>query len=238
MTKRIYMEDSYIKTYETKVKSVKENKIILEETIFHPKSGGMSNDLGKIYYLNEEYDVINVEEDENGNEVIHFLSKPAPLKEKETVRIEIDWNRRYKMMRLHTAAHIISSIMYKDYNALITGGHIEPEIAKDDFSIGEFNKAIAEKVIEKANEIISKGIPVKVYFLPREEALKINGIVKLANRMPPNVKILRIVEIQDVDIQADGGPHVRNTLEIGKIELVKVENKGKNRKRIYYKLQE
>lgn len=238
MTERVYMEDSYLKTYEAKVKSIQENKVILEKTIFHPNSGGLTCDLGKIYHLTNSYDVINVWEDETANEVVHFLNKVPSLKENEIVKMEIDWDRRYKIMKLHTAAHIISSIMYKKYNALITGGHIEPEIAKDDFSTENFNKAIAENVIDEVNEIISKNIPVKIYYLSREEALKIKGIVKLAERTPPNLKELRIVEIPGVDIQADGGPHVKNTSEIGRIVLSKVENKGKNRKRFYYKLQE
>ncbi|MEM3509305.1 MAG: alanyl-tRNA editing protein, partial [Nitrososphaerota archaeon] len=146
----------------------------------------------------------------------------------------IDWNRRYKLMRLHTAAHIISSIMYKDYGALITGGHIDENYAKDDFSLEKFDKKIFEEAIRKANEIVKKAIEVKIYFLKREEALKIPGIIKLAEKMPPEVEKLRIVEIPEVDIQADGGPHVKNTKEIGEIILLKIENKGKNKKRIYY----
>ncbi|NON61943.1 alanyl-tRNA editing protein AlaX, partial [Acidianus sp. DSM 29099] len=92
------------------------------------------------------------------------------------------------------------------------------------------------EIVREANEILSKGIEVKVYFLSREEAMKIPGIVKLAERMPPNIETWRIVEIPGIDIQADGGPHIKNTAEAGKIEVIKIENRGKDKKRIYYKL--
>ena len=146
----------------------------------------------------------------------------------------IDWERRYRLMRLHTAAHIISAIMYRDYGALITGGHVYPDYARDDFSIEKFDRSIFEDAIAKANEIVKRGLEVRIYWLKREEALKIPGVVKLAERMPPEVKLLRIVEIPGVDIQADGGPHVKNTSEIGEIVLLKLENRGKKKKRVYY----
>ncbi len=146
----------------------------------------------------------------------------------------IDWDRRYRLMRLHTAAHIISAIMYRDYGALITGGQVEPEYARDDFSIERFDRQIFEDAIRKANEVVKSGIDLKIYYMPRDEALKIPGITKLAKKMPPSYRVLRIVEIPGIDIQADGGPHVRNTREVGEIKLLKVENRGKNKKRIYY----
>ncbi|MEM4139174.1 MAG: alanyl-tRNA editing protein, partial [Sulfolobaceae archaeon] len=145
---------------------------------------------------------------------------------------KIDWEKRYRIMRLHTASHIIAAIAFNKYGALITGGHITAEYAKDDFNLDEKEKLI--DIIEQANEIAKRGIEVKIYFLPREEALKIPGIVKLAERNPPNLPIWRIVEIPGIDIQADGGPHVKNTSEIGEIVLLKIENKGKGRKRVYY----
>jgi misacylated tRNA(Ala) deacylase len=146
----------------------------------------------------------------------------------------IDWDRRYRLMRLHTAAHILAAIMYRDYGALITGGNIEPTYAYDDYGLERFDKKIFEDVILKANEVAKQGIEVKIYWLKRDEALKIPGIIKLAERMPPDVDSLRIVEIPGIDVQADGGPHVRNTIEIGEIAMVKAENRGRNRKRLYY----
>jgi len=124
--------------------------------------------------------------------------------------------------------------MYEKYKVLITGGNISYKYAYDDYSLDVMDKKIFYDVVEEANKIVKKGIEVKIYWLPREEALKIPGIVKLAHKMPPDFKYLRIVEIPGIDIQADGGPHVKNTMEIGEIVILKIVNKGKRRKRLYY----
>jgi len=235
MTKALYLYDSYLKEFEAKVLKVEENKVILDQTAFYPWGGGLDNDKGKLIWKDKEYDVVDVRKDQESNNIIHFLSETPDFNEGEKVIGIIDWNRRYRIMRMHTAAHIISAILYNNYNVLITGGHITEEYAKDDFNIEHDNwKEIIEDVIKKANKIVEEARQVKIYFMPREEAFKIPGIVKLANKLPPAINELRIVEIEGVDIQADGGPHVKNTKEIGEIILIKAENKGKNRKRIYY----
>ena len=151
---------------------------------------------------------------------------------------EIDWERRYRMMRLHTFSHILAAILYNRYGARVTGGHIAPDMARDDFDLSmvEDWKAAVTEAFREALEVAGRCIEVRVYWLPREEALKIEGLVKLADRLPPDVERLRIVEIPGVDVQADGGPHVRNTCEIGQVELVKLESKGRRRRRVYYRL--
>jgi misacylated tRNA(Ala) deacylase len=146
----------------------------------------------------------------------------------------LDWERRHRLMRLHTAAHLIAAIMYRDYNALITGGQVDCEQAKLDFNLPKTDREIFEDAVAKANNEVGKGTALKIYFLERTEALKVPGIVKLAERMPPQVKELRIVEIPGIDMQADGGPHVNNTREIGEISLLKIENKGKTQRRVYF----
>jgi len=149
----------------------------------------------------------------------------------------IDWERRYRMMQLHTASHVLLAVLYNKYGARVTGGHITPDMARDDLEINVDNwKDAVREALDEANDIIKRCIEVKVYWLPREEALKIPGIVKLADKLPPNVDRLRIVEIPGVDIQADGAPHVRNTCEIPGIKLVKLESRGRRRKRVYYTL--
>jgi misacylated tRNA(Ala) deacylase len=233
-TKLLYLYDSYQKNFKAKVIDINGKEVILNETIFHPLTGGITNDIGFLLKNEEKYKVIDVKIDLEKNNVIHILENEPKFSIGDEIEGIIDWNRRYKLMRLHTAAHIISSIMYKDYGALITGGHIDENYAKDDFSLEKFDRVIFEEAIRKANEIVKKSIEVKIYFLKREEALKIPGIIKLAEKMPPEIEELRIVEIPGIDIQADGGPHVKNTSEIGEIILLKIENKGKNKKRIYY----
>jgi misacylated tRNA(Ala) deacylase len=229
-TEELYLKDSYIKEFEAKVTKVNGNEVILDKTAFYPGGGGLENDVGKLIKNNGE--TLNVKEvKRQGDEIAHII-EGGELKEGDNVKGVIDWDRRYKMMRLHTASHVMAAVAYSQFNALITGGHISPEYAKDDFNLE--NKDLIPQIVEKANEILSKGIEVKVYFLPREEALKIPGIVKLAERNPPSIPIWRIVEIPGIDIQADGGPHVKNTSEVGKIRIIKIENRGKNRKRVYY----
>jgi len=234
VTELLYQADSYLREIDGVISSVISNGVVLDKTVFHPTSGGVIHDTGYLECCGRRYEVVDVFIDRGTGEVVHELSSIKALKPGARVHEVLNWDRRYRLMRLHTAAHIISAIMYRDYGALITGGEIRPDKARDDFSIESMDRSIFEEAIRKANEVVRKGIEVKIYWLSREEALRIEGIVKLAGRAPPNIERLRIVEIPGVDIQADGGPHVRNTSEIGRIELLKVENKGRRRKRIYY----
>jgi misacylated tRNA(Ala) deacylase len=234
-TELLYQYDSYLKEFEARVVDVFEKGIVLNRTAFHPRTGGVANDLGFIIVNEKRLEVIDVYIDRDRKVVVHVVKDS--LEDVEIgaiVKGVIDWDRRYRLMRLHTAAHILSAIMYRDYGALITGGNIEPTYAYDDYGLERFDKKIFEDVILKANEVAKQGIEVKIYWLKRDEALKIPGIIKLAERMPPDVDSLRIVEIPGIDVQADGGPHVRNTIEIGEIAMVKAENRGRNRKRLYY----
>jgi misacylated tRNA(Ala) deacylase len=229
VTEKLYLTDCYVKEFKAKVIKVDENGVVLDKTAFYPGGGGVEHDVGYLIVNGQKVEVTDVKEIED--EIYHVV-KGGALKEGDEVVGVIDWERRYKMMRLHTASHVMASIAFKKYNALITGGNITPEYAKDDFDIDDKNKLL--EIVKEANEIIKRNIPVKIYFLKKEEALKIPGIVKLAERMPPNIEVWRIVEIEGIDIQADGGPHVSNTSEIGEIVPIKIENRGKNRKRIYY----
>ena len=139
-------------------------------------------------------------------------------------------------MRMHTAAHALVGIMNKEASVLITGNQIDTDQSRIDFNLENPTRELIEEYVRKTNEALKTNVEIKIYFLPREEALKIPGVVKLAGALPPEIKELRILEIPGIDIQADGGPHVKNTNEVGKIELIKLENKGKNNRRIYFKL--
>lgn len=235
VTELIYQVDSYVREFNARVVKVRDNGVILDRTAFHPRTGGVSNDVGYLVKGDVRLKVTDVIIDKESYDVIHVLESAAEgLREGDVITGVIDWNRRYRLMRLHTAAHILAAIFYSSYNAVITGGNVYPDYAYDDYSLELFDRSIFEDVIAKANEVIKRGIEVRIYWLRRDEALKVPGIVKLASKMPPNVEFLRIVEIPGVDIQADGGPHVRNTAEVGEVTLLKVENKGRMRKRLYY----
>ena len=238
MEKPLYMEDSYLREFEARVVSVTkggENKffVVLDRTAFYPNSGGQPHDTGKFMKDGVEYPVVYV--GKFSGKISHEVSKEG-LKEGDVVKGIIDWERRYVLMRMHTAAHVISEVFHKETGALITGNQLGLDHSRIDFSLENFDREKISELFEKANEIVKKDLKVRSYFLPREEAMKIENITKLANVLPPNVKELRIVEIEGFDIQADGGTHVRSTKEIGEIKFLKAENKGKNNRRVYYTL--
>lgn len=238
MEKALYMDDCYLKEFEAVVESVKDDKyVILNQTAFYPLSGGVAYDTGILIKnaegSNEEFPAVYVGKFDG--KISHEVSKPG-LKPGDKITGKIDWERRYKLMRLHTAAHLLAAIFHNKSGALITGGKIELEKSRMDFSLENFDRQAIDKYFNLANELIQKDAIVKISYMKRDEALKIPDMVKLANKMPPEVETLRIVEIEGIDKQADGGPHVKSIKEIGKIELLSVENKGKSNRRVYYNL--
>lgn len=207
--------------------------MILNNTIFYPKGGGQPHDTGKIIKEKEIYNVVYV--GKFNAEISHEVDH-AGLMPDDNVLCVLNWERRYKLMQSHTAAHILAALLNKGTGALITGNQLSEEKVRFDFNLQKFDKNLLQEYLIKANNLFGTDIPVKSYNLPRDEALKIPGIIKMAAAYPPNLPTLRIVEIEGLDKQADGGTHVKNLKEIGKITLIKTENKGKNNRRIYFKL--
>lgn len=233
MTKLLYMDDSYMREFNATVTRVTDNGIVLDQTAFYPKGGGLPGDNGSMIKGPEVYavdDVIKV-----GDEVAHRVAKVG-LEVGDGVRGTLDWGRRYAMMRMHTGMHALASMFNKRSGALITGNQVNADRSRLDVNIDKFDREIIEGAIAETNRELAKNVNVKVYYLPREEALEMPGMVKLAEAAPPDVERLRIVEIEGLDVQADGGPHVANTREIGELVLSKVENKGKSNRRIYFTL--
>ena len=231
----LYMDDAYLTEFEATVESVKDDKyLILNKTAFYPVSGGVANDTGVLMRDGEEFPVVYVGKFEGS--ISHEVSKPG-LKPGDKVIGRIDWERRYKLMRLHTTAHLLASVMHNKAKALITGGQIEPDKARMDFSLEDFDRGKIDEYFQLTNKLLETDAKTKVSYMKREEALKIPDMVKLANKMPPEVDIFRIVEIEGIDRQADGGCHVKSLKEIGKINLIKLENRGKDNRRVYYMVQ-
>jgi Ser-tRNA(Ala) deacylase AlaX len=230
----LYLEDSYAKECTAKVVSMDDLKIaVLDNNIFYPRGGGQACDTGAIFRGEEKFSVLNVEKKEG--RVIHHLDREG-LTPGDEVKCVLDWNRRYAHMRMHTAAHILAGMFASDTGALITGNQLDADKSRFDFSLENFDRAKFDEIVGKANAKIAENIELKIYSLPREEAMKIPGVVKLAVALPPQIAVLRIVEIPGADIQADGGTHVRNTSEIGRISVLKLENKGAANRRIYFTL--
>jgi len=235
------MDDAYCKEFEAEVISVKDDKyVVLSTTAFYPNSGGQPHDTGTLITSDgTEYPVVYV--GKFNGVISHEVSKPG-LRPGDTVKGIINWERRYKLMRSHTASHVISAVFHNETGAKITGNQLSEEKIRIDFNLENFDRELLQSLIEKANRILAQNLPVSISYLPREEALKDPSLVKLAGAMPPEVEELRIVTIGNpdnpVDRQADGGTHVASTGEVGVLELLKAENKGKHNRRVYVKLQD
>ena len=234
MTNLLYLVDSYLKEADATVISVKDGKfVVLDKTIFYPNGGGQPYDKGKITRGGEDFAVVYV--GKFSGEVSHEVDHPG-LGVGDKVHLVLDWERRYRLMRSHTAAHVVAALLNQGTGALITGNQLDVDHVRFDFNLELFDPEVLKKYLEKANQLFGTDVPVKWYELPREEAFKISGVVKMAGAFPPDLPFLRIVEIIGVDKQADGGTHVRNLKEVGQVHLLKTENKGKSNRRIYFKL--
>lgn len=237
MTELLYMDDSYLREFEAEVVEVKGEKVFLDRTAFYPGGGGLPHDVGWLHRVGEpskRYQVTEVGK-EAGN--VYHVVKEHDFNPGERLKGILDWERRYKVMRMHTGLHVLISVLNKDYGVLVTGNKVAPDRSRVDVNLEKPDREMVARAFEEANEILERGLPVKIYYMPREEAMKIPGIVKLAKALPPKVEKLRIVEIEGVDIQADGGPHVSNTKEVGRLVFLKLENKGRNNRRIHFTLE-
>jgi len=232
LTKKLFWEDMYMKDFTAKVTSAEGNQVVLDQTAFNPHGGGLVGDTGWI----DEAKVVDTVKGP-ADSIMHVLEAPAGLNVGAEVKGKLDWDRRHRIMRMHTSAHLLSAIFNKRTGALITGNQIQPDESRIDFSLEDFDRERMLTYCGEANAAITKNPPVKTYFMKREEALKIPGITKLATgrlAAPPDVQELRIVEIEGYDTQADGGVHVKNLGEIVKIDPIKFENKGKSNRRLYF----
>lgn len=234
MTQKLYLDDSYLKECEAEIVKAEGKFVELDKTIFYPQGGGQPSDTGKIFRGKDEFKVVSAKNSEG--KVLHETDKEG-LKVGDTVKCVLDWEQRYKYMRMHTSAHIMAQIVLKELGALITGNQLGLEETRMDFSVPEFDKELLKSFEGKANEIIEKNLPITVSYEERETALKRPELFRLKDVLPKNIPILRIVAIGDFDIQADGGTHVKTTKEIGKIRITDFKNKGAENRRIYWKLE-
>ena len=228
MTKRLFWDDAYAREFDARIVSAEGKRVVLDQTAFNPRGGGLVSDTGTLGGLRVAEVV------KEGDEIFHLLEGPTGLSPGGDVHGSLDWERRFRIMRMHTSAHILSAVVNGETGALITGNQISPEESRVDFNLDNFDREKMSHYIDRVNEAVKRELEVKTYFMKREEALANPGFVKLANAMPPSVDVLRIVQIGDVDTQADGGVHVKNTREIGRVVGLKTENKGKSNRRLYF----
>ncbi len=239
MTKLLCLDDSYLKECAATVTVVDPvgKKVQLDQTVFYPTGGGVPCDFGTVSASDgRSWNVTDVKKDQG--QVWHVLDPASGILPVvgSVVIAKIDWDRRYKLIRMHTATHVFASMMHNRGFA-ITGNQIGLDQTRVDFNCETgAEKEALEAGVAAANDQLKQSVLLKVYSMPREEALQMPGMVKLANVLPPSVTELRIVEIPGIDTQADGGCHVRNVNEIGQIKLEKIENKGSKNKRVYFSL--
>jgi len=236
MTELLYMEDSYLHEFEATVTAVQEGAVVLDRTAFYPGGGGQPYDVGMLAWDGVERAVTKVKK--QGRDVWHWLDGDLPAVN-TIVTGRLDWERRYKLMRTHTALHILCGVIWRDYGASVTGGNMEPGKARMDFELESMSVDFAEAVEVKINEEVAAARPVSWRELPREEAFQIPDLIRTKiNLLPPQITSVRVVEIKGLDLQADGGTHVRNTSEVGRIKVVGHTSKGRINKRLRIALED
>jgi misacylated tRNA(Ala) deacylase len=234
---QLHMHDSYLKEFDSTVSHVVQDAagiwVALDQTAFYPLSGGQPFDTGLLTHEGKTWIVSEVRKADGM--ILHRVDHDG-LTTGNRVHGIIDWNRRYKLMRMHTAAHIVSGIAHQEYGAQITGNQLDLDKSRVDFSLETFDRDVLSGLQQKANAVIARNLPISAVIMPRAEAEKIPALVKLAKGLDPTIQQVRVLSIGDFDSQADGGTHVKNTSEIGGIEVFDLENKGKGRKRMYFRL--
>lgn len=239
MTKLLFQMDSYLKEFDGEIIEInsEEGYVELDKTAFYPSGGGQKNDIGELKAQDKVFRVINVKK--KGEKVLHFIDGELPSIGTK-IKGEIDWENRYKNMRTHTAMHTLCGVIWRDYEGVVTGGDMEPLKGRMDFELDNyaFDKQFVEEVEKRVNEELQKDRDIKVRILPREEAFKIPDLIRTKiNLLPEGISEVRTVEIDGLDLQADGGTHVSNTKEVGKIKVVEYKSKGKNNKRMYIEIE-
>lgn len=242
-----YLNDCYLREWEAEViksdrKDDKAQFIVLDKTAFYPNSGGQPHDTGIMIRLSDKKVFKVVFVGKFSGSISHEVECPggARLNPGDKVRCTLDWERRYKLMRSHTAAHIISAVIHGETGAMITGNQLDTEKCRIDFSVPDFDREKLKGYEERANGIVRRNLPITFDSKSREEVLKDPSMVKLAKgleHLPPEIRTLRLVRIGDFDCQADGGTHVKSTKEVGKIRFIDFVNKGASNRRIYFELE-
>jgi misacylated tRNA(Ala) deacylase len=234
MTELIYHTDSYAKSFDAIIMQIlaEQRAVLLDRTAFYPGGGGQPNDVGSLQVGNLVYNVSKIE---RGN--VHVLEADDLPSIGASVHGVLDWERRYKLMRTHTAMHILCGVVWRDYGASVTGGNMEPLSGRMDFEFERLQKELVSEIESKINAEVSAAREVRVRILPRDEAFRIPDLIRTKiNLLPEGIPEVRTVEIVGLDLQADGGTHVANTREVGQIRVTDYKSKGGINKRLYIEL--
>lgn len=232
MSELLYPTDSYLREFSAVVAAVHESEpaVALDRTAFYPGGGGQPCDYGVLAAGDAELAVTRVKRE--GEAVWHWLEGEVPTVG-AAVTGRLDWTRRYALMRTHTAMHILCGVVFRDYGALVTGGNMEPLQGRMDFEFESLTRELVSEIEERANVEVAAARDVRVRILPRAEAFQIPDLIRTKiNLLPEGIQEVRTVEIVGLDLQADGGTHVSNTREVGRIRVVDYKSKGRINKRL------
>jgi misacylated tRNA(Ala) deacylase len=235
-TELLYMDDSYETEFNATVVDVtSDGEVVLDRTLFYPTGGGQPNDTGVIEANGSTWQITNVRK--RGSSVSHSIDGAGLPSIGAEVTGKIDWERRYKLMRTHTALHVLCGVIFKEYGASVTGANIQTDKARMDFELDDLSPERVSHIEDRVNTELRAARPVSWRSLPREEAFEIPDLIRTKiNLLPPQITEVRVVEIEGVDLQADGGTHVRNTSEVGQIKVTGTRSKGRSNKRIEIEL--
>lgn len=234
MTELLYQTDSYLQEFTATVTAVEGQAVTLDQTAFYPGGGGQPCDLGTLTAGGATWPVVKVRRGDSstGQDVLHIVEGEPPAVGRQVVG-RIDWPRRYDFMRLHSALHILCGVIWRDYGAQVTGGNMEPGRARMDFEFERMQADLVHEIEERINAEVAAARPIHVAILPREEAFQIPDLIRTKiNLLPEGIHKVRTVAIEGLDLQADGGTHVANTREVGRIRIVDYKSKGRINKRL------
>lgn len=230
MTELLFHRDSYLRTFTATVTGVdaENRRLTLDRTAFYAGGGGQPHDLGSLAGV-----PVSKVKMESGR-VWHWLAEGALPESGEEVAGEIDWSRRYSLMRTHTALHILCGVIWRDHRAQVTGGNMEPGKGRLDFELESLGADMVPEIEAACRQEVAAARDIRVQILPRQEAMEIPDLIRTKiNLLPPGITEIRTVEIVGLDLQADGGTHVANTSEVGELKIVKYRSKGATNKRLY-----
>lgn len=236
MTELLYQTDAYLRTFDAIVLATEGENVELDRSAFYPTGGGQPHDLGWLEAGGRRTDVTKVLRREG--RVWHAVPDHG-LERGHAVQGQVDWQRRYRLMRTHTALHILSALIWRDFGAPVTGGNMEPLRGRLDFELAEIPADFAGRLEKALRSEVETERPVEARILPREEALKIPDLIRTkVNLLPAGIRSIRTVHIVGLDLQADGGTHVANTREVGRVRIVQIKSKGKSFRRVRIAIEE
>jgi misacylated tRNA(Ala) deacylase len=227
-TELLFRDDAYLRTATARVTAADERGIVLDRTIFYPQGGGQQGDTGALVRESGERIAVTDTRKGEGPDLVLHVAQPGALQPGETVSLEIDWERRYSLMRLHTALHVMSCVVV----APVTGGNISPDKARLDFDI-DMSLLDAEKIARETNALIARAVATETVWITDEELDARPELVKTMSVKPPRgAGRVRLLRIPDIDLQPCGGTHVRNIAEIGGIRVLRIRSEGKRNRRV------